>query len=393
MLKLLQSLTRSAALMLALLFWGTAALAQTAPQDRTTADIRLELLQQLQQDGFLSDKMAQEARLKYVDPKAVNAPVAQDGPPAAPSLWERYVSWVNFFKVTAVLLLLVAFSGAIAKLGRRLKKIILLVPTPVYQAALLSASVYGTFAAADFLAAQAYYLRLFCAFSNLILLGWVFESSLQLKALLARLLKAGLPLNVLACAAGMLYFGALAIFNGSTLLGFIAVIFLSGVFSFGVSYAPGVLTLFFAKNRLAAVILGHLLVLGTYAGLKISGALPPESALFAAGLEYYGTVALGVGFLVGTSPFGKKDAAAAAYFFLFLLTLTLIAAITGYFFFDLKVIGTIMCFFGLLLALEWIGFLSHKVGFLPGAAIMGAVLYGVAMLLEANSHLIIFRIT
>jgi len=79
-----------------------------------------------------------------------------------------------------------------------------------------------------------------------------------------------------------------------------------------------------------------------------------------------------------------------AYFCLFLFTL--VAAITGYFFFDLKVIGTIMCFFGLLLALEWIGFFSHKAGFIPFAAIMGAVLYGVAMLLEANSHLIVFRL-
>ena len=50
-----------------------------------------------------------------------------------------------------------------------------------------------------------------------------------------------------------------------------------------------------------------------------------------------------------------------------------------------------MCFFGLLLALEWIASLSYMAGFLPCAAIMGAVLYGVAMLLEANSHLIIFR--
>lgn len=84
------------------------------------------------------------------------------------------------------------------------------------------------------------------------------------------------------------------------------------------SYAPGVLVLFFAKNRMAAVIL-----------------------------------CLGVGFLAGTSPFGRKNTAAAAYFVLFLITL--VAAVTGYFFFDLKVIGTMMCFFGLLLALEWIG--------------------------------------
>lgn len=389
MLTLLKSLIRSAALMLALLFFGAAAIAQTAPQDKTTADIRLELLQKMQQDGFLSDKMAQEARLKYVDPKAVNAPVAKDALPAAPSLWERYVSWVNFFKVAAVLLLLVAFSGAIAKLGKRLKTIILLVPTPVYQTVLLSASVYGTFCAADFLAEQAYYVRLFSAFSNLILLGWVFKSTESLKALLAHLIKSGLPLNILACAAGALYFGALAVFNGSSLLGFIAVIFLSGVFSFGVSYAPGVLTLFFADNRMAAVILGHLLLLCTYAWLKISGGLPPQSALFAAGIEYYATVALGVGFLAGTSPFGRKNGAAGAYFVLFLITL--VAAVTGYFFFDLKVIGTIMCFFGLLLALEWIASLSYMAGFLPCAAIMGAVLYGVAMLLEANSHLIIFR--
>ena len=63
----LESLSRSVVLLLALLFLGTCAMAQTAPQDKTTADIRLELLQQMQQDGFLSDKLAQQARLKYVD--------------------------------------------------------------------------------------------------------------------------------------------------------------------------------------------------------------------------------------------------------------------------------------------------------------------------------------
>lgn len=384
---LFKSLARSAVLILTLLFWGATAIAQIAPQDKSTADIRLELLQKMQDDGFLSDKMAQEARLKYVDPKAINAPLSKDPPP--PSLWERYVSWVNFFKVTAVLLLLVAFSGAIAKLGKRLKIIILLVPTPVYQASLLSASVYGTFCTADFLAAEAYYVRLFCAFSNLILLGWIFSSIQFLKELFTTLNRKGIPMDVMICLVGVLYFGSLAIFNSSSLLGFLAAIYLSGVFSFGVSYAPGMLTLFVAEKRIAAVIIGHLLVLLTYAGLKISGSLPPESAVFTAGIEYYGTVALGVGFLVATSPFGKKDAAAVTYFLLFCITL--IAAITGYFFFDLKIIGTIMCIFGLLLALEWIGVLSYAAGFLPFAAIMGAILYGVAMLLEANSHLIIFK--
>jgi len=389
MLTLLKSLIRSAALMLALLFFGAAAIAQTAPQDKTTADIRLELLQKMQQDGFLSDKMAQEARLKYVDPKAVNAPVVKGQTPDSPSLWERYVSWVNFFKVVAVLLLLVAFSGAIAKLGHRLKTIILLVPTPVYQAALLSASVFGTFWSGNFLAQEAYYLRLFCTFSNLVLLAWIVSSLPRLQAFMASLAQKGVPVDVLACAIGTLYFGSLAIFNASLLLGFIAAMCLSGVFSFGVLYAPGLLVLFFAESRMAAVIIGHLLVLGSYAGLKISGGLPPQASVFAAGIEYYASIALGVGFLVGASPFREKGASTVAYFCLFLLTL--VAAITGYFFFDLKVIGTIMCFFGLLLALEWIGFFSHKAGFIPFAAIMGAVLYGLAMLLEANSHLIIFR--
>ncbi len=388
----LPSWIRLAALMMALFFMAAVASAQPTPQDQATATARLELLQKMQQDGFLTEKMAQEARLRYVDHGAVKAPVAKDPPPASPSLWERYVSWVNFFKVTAVLLLLVAFSGAIARLGHRLKALILRVPTPVYQATLLSASVCGTFWRGDVLMAEAYYLRLFCVFSNLILLGWIVSSlpSLpRLKAFLESLLKKGFPLDVLACAASLLYFGSLALYNGSSLLGFIAVMCLSGVFSFGVCYAPGMLILFFERDRMAAVILGHLLVVGTYAGLKISGGLPPQSAVFAAGLEYYATVALGVGFLVAASPFRQKGTSMFVYLGLFLLTL--IAAITGYFFFDLKVIGTMMCFFGLLLALEWIGFLSHKAGFLPFAAIMGAVLYGIAMLLEANSHLIILR--
>ena len=115
-----------------------------------------------------------------------------------------------------------------------------------------------------------------------------------------------------------------------------------------------------------------------------------QTALFAVGLEYYCTIAMGVGFLVGASPLAREGGAVGGYLMLFIAVVA--AAVTGYFFYDLKVIGSILCCIGVLLALEWIGYLSYQTGFLFGTFLMGVVLYGGALLLERYAHLIVLRL-
>lgn len=360
-----------------------------AANPQTAGQVKLELLTQLERDGYLSNKLATEAKEKYVDPQELALPLAQGSPKAEDSLWDQYASWTNFFKVVGVVCLLVAFGSTIARFATWAMFVIVMVPKEVYQTVFLAASLTMTLVPQVLWASQAFYLALFGAFANVLLLGWVVESHPKLAKFLANIFKLGIPPACIASFWGMLYFGALALAYQSQIFGFFAAVCLSGIFSFAIVYRPGVLTLFFHEKGTPAVVFGHLVVLVGYAGLKIAGVLPTQTSLFQAGLEYYGTIAMGVGFLVGASPFGR-DKAVGGYLALFLVVL--LAAVTGYFFYDLKVIGSILVCIAILLALEWLGYLSHKAGFILGAFLAGTSLYGGALLLERYAHLLVLKL-
>lgn len=345
-----------------------------ADEAKTAGQVKLELLKQLEHDGYLSNKLANEAKEKYVDPQELSVPLAAAASGAAKaqeSFWDKYVSWTNFFKVVGGIMLLVAFGGTIARFAAWAAFLIIQVPKEVYQAVFLTASLTLTLAPGIVWASQAFYMALFGAFANVVLLAWVLETHDRLKAFLVNLFKLGIPPACVASFWGMLYFGALALAYQSQIFGFFAAVCLSGILSFAILYRPGVLMLFFHEKGTGAVVFGHLVVLATCAAMKVTGHLPAQTELFAVGLEHYCTIAMGVGFLVGASPFTRSQTAA------------------GY---DLKVIGSILCCIGVLLALEWIGHLSYRAGFLFGTFLMGVVLYGGALLLERYAHLIVLRL-
>ena len=316
-----------------------------------------------------------------------SAPVAAES-----SLWARYLSWSSFFKIVGVILLLVAFASSIALFATSVMKLIVKVPKELYQTVFLGLSLTGTLWPEQVWASQAFYLALFCAFANVILSSWVAATHPQLEAWVVRLIngiKLGIPFSSAVSFLGMLYFGALALAYQSEIFGFFAIVCLSGVLSFGLYYRPGVLTLHFREKALNAVVFGHLLVLLSYAGLKVSGHLPAQAAFFVAGLAYYCTIAMGVGFLVGASPGGRKSTAG---FYLLLFSLVLFGAMFGYFFWDLKVIGSILCCIAVLLALEWIAYLSYQVNFVFCSLVLGVALYGGSLLLEAYGPYIVLRL-
>ncbi len=386
----MRQLFRALALVFCLL--GLPAFAATAGVN--PAQVKLDLIKAMEADGFLSNKLANDAKTKYVDPKELAAPAsaaAQGSADKGESLWDRYVSWTNFFKVCGVILLLVAFSGFIGRIAAGLMFLIVQVPKEVYQAVMLSATALMTLRPDIIWQSQSFYLALFGAFGNLMLLAWVVESHPKVKAAIAKLFNLGLPVASVLSFWGMLYFGALAVGYQSQIFGFFAAVCLSGILSFGIYYRPGVLTLHFHEKGTPAVVFGHLAVLAIYAGLKISGHLPAQVGLFTVGLEYYCTIAMGVGFLVGASPFnGLRDASPLGYLFLF--ALVAFAAVSGYFMFDLKVIGSIICCIGVLLALEWIGYMGYRVGFLFGTFLLGIALYGASLLAEHYGHLVVLRL-
>ena len=366
--------------------WGLPAWA-TSTTNTTAAQVKLDLLKQLETDGFLSAKLAQEAKDKYVDPTQLTSPVTSET--TSDSLWARYVSWVNFFKVAGVILLLIAFGGTLRNLVRGVWHLLVQVPPAVYQGTLLTVTITGTLRPELLWASQSFYVAMFCAFANLGLLCWVLATYEKLAKALAALFNLGIPVGSVLSFWGMLYFGALALGYNSQIFGFFAAVCLSGILSFGVYYMPGVLTLYFKEKALNAVVFGHLGILAGYAGLKITGTLPTQADVFVTGLEYYCTIGFAVGLLVGASPFFNRRES-GLYGLVFVLSL--LAAITGYFFYDLKVIGSILCSFFILLVLEWLTYWGFRGGVVIGSGILGGTLYSMSLLLERFGHLLVLRI-
>ena len=246
-----------------------------------------------------------------------------------------------------------------------------LVSVAVYHIGLLALTLTGLFRPDLVWASQSFYVALFSSFATLCALAWIFSTYKVLAETLAKMFRLGVPVGSVISFWGMLYFAALALAYQSQIFGFFAAVCLSGILSFGIYYRPGVLTLDFNEKALGAVTFCHLAVLLGYVGLRITGHAPAQTALFTAGFEYYRTIAMGVGFLVGASAFRMKEGC-VSYLFGFMLILA--AAVTGYFFCDFKVIGSILCCIGMLLALEWIGYLGYQGGFLFGTFVAGMML-------------------
>lgn len=361
------------------IFSGTA----NAAEPRAEGQVQLELIHKLETDGYLSKKLAEEAALKYVDVKQLQAPASTVhtsavAPPA--SIWERYLTWLNFAKVMGLILLLVAFGGTVRNLIKGAWHVMAQVPVLAYQLPLLAISGYATLVPHAFWASQSVYVALLASFTNIILFGWLLKMHPKLSNALIRLFTFGIPLASVISFWAMLYFGVLALHYDSQILGFFAAVGFSGVLSFGLYYSTGTLYLHFNREGLFAVVFGHLAALALYIFLKVSGLYPASARVFESGLEYYCTIALCVGLVAGSSPWFHVERARP------LMALLLIAvfasAMTGYFFWDLKVIGSIISCFFILFVLGWIAKLGYSAGLVAGSGLLGATLYGAAILME-----------
>jgi hypothetical protein len=376
------------ALFLALLSGGTYA----AESGRTEAQVQLELLNNLERDGFLSKKLSAEAKVKYLDPKQLAAPgKSAQTTTAAPedSLWSRYVTWWNFIKVLAVILFLIVIGGTVRNIIKGIWPLLAKVPVIVYQLPLLAVSGYATLMPQAFWASQSFYVALLASFSNIIVVGWILAMYPKFAKALASLFKLGIPVASVASFWLMLYFGALAIHYQSLIFGFFTAISLSAVLSFGLYYSRGTLYLDFNDKALHAVVFGHLAVLGAYVFMKANGFLPAYAEVFVSGIEYYCTVALCVGLLCGASPWSWEKDSIGGMSLLFILVF--FGAMAGYFFLDLHVIGSIISCFFILFVLEWMAKFGYSGGMIAGSAVMGTALYGCALLMEKYGSFIVLQ--
>lgn len=372
------------AVLLSLLLTQTASASPTLPLNE--ARVKLELIHQMESDGFLSTKLANEAKEKYVDPTKLDAPEATRSAQPEESLWNRYLSLTNFLKVAGVLFLLGAFYGTIVNLAKGVWHLLIKVPTIVYQLPLLAVTLFATMCPQLLWPSQALYIALFGSIANIVVVGWILAIYPKVAAFLANLFKLGIPLGSVISFWGMLYFGGLAFWYHSQIFGFLAAICVSGVLTFGIQYGRGVLTLAFDEDALGAVVFGHLAVLGIYVVVRQTMPELTGLAYFKVGLEYYCTIALMTGLLVGSAPFSRNKATGL---YVLLMVLMVIAATTGYFMIDLKVIGSIVTCFFVLSIIEWLAYLGFQGGLIAGSAVLGVALYSLSLVAQHFGHYIV----
>jgi hypothetical protein len=369
-----------------LLFFSNPSFAQSTANSE---QVKLSLIQQMTKDGFLSEKMSIEATKTYIDTKKLKTPGAETSVTVKANTWSQYFSFINFIKVTAIILLLFCFSGTIKKIIQGAWHLIIQVPIIIYQTSFLTVSLICTIFPTYLWAAEAFYIALFGAFANLIIIGWILEFHPKLVIFLKKLFNIGLPIETIISFWGMLYFSLLAVAYHSQIFGFFATVCLSGIFSFTLYYSSGTLWLFFKDNALSALVFGHAIVLIIYSILHTTGNFNSYLPLFQAGLEFYCTIALGTGLLVGSAPWGRGNKTGL---YLFIAITLFVMSIFGFFFLDLKVIGSIMTCFIILIALEWIAYMGFLAGFIIGTGVSGALLYGVALALEKYGHLLFLNL-
>lgn len=352
----------------------------------TIADIKTNLISAMEKDGYLSQKMASEVAQKYIS-EADKVPISKAIQESKSVSWSEYLSWINFIKIVAVGFLLVAFSGAIKRVIEGLWHIIVAVPVIVYQSVFLTIGLFGIFRPDLIWESQYFYIATFFSFSNLIVFSWILETQPKIVEKIKQIFSFGIPISCVASFYGMVYFGILALSYESSLFGFFAVVCLSGVFSFGLHYSTGTLTLYFKENMLPSVVFGNLIVIIGY--IAIFKTFPEHTTYFNSGIQYYCTIAMCVGLLVGAAPFYKSDVS-LGYSLLFIVIA--IFASFGYFFYDLQVMASIIFFFFILFILEWIGYLCIQTGFIIGSAIAGGTLFGIAKLFEHYGSMIILHL-
>lgn len=336
----------------------------------SVAEVQTQLLTQLETDGVLTAQEAQAAKAKYVQ----GAQAA-----AAEKKWTEYLSLANFAKVVGVVLLLVAFHGVIVNIVKGVWHLIVAVPLEVYQFSMLTITVGGLFRPDLIYAEQSFYVALFCAFATPMVLVWIAGTHEKLAARLAAFFSVGLPIGSVVNAWACAYFALLAFAYSSQIFGFFAVVAFAGVLTFGMTYRPGVLSMDFDAPKLPMVVLGHAILIGAYIGASMDGA-PEWLRFFKAGVEYYATIALGVALLCGASPWWNRI---NGFYSLVMIAAAVFGAV-AFHVLGFPVIGSILMVFFVLWALEWLGYMSFKVGVITGCFTVGALLFFGATLFEKH---------
>jgi hypothetical protein len=339
-------------------------------------NIAVRLLAALESDGLIARDKADLASDKLLELLAEERQRTSA---------RRYNALANFAKVVAVIFLLIALWMVLDLLGPLVWSIIVMVPVIIYQVVFLAASVIGLIFAPT-TGRHRMYVAYFCAFANLLLIGWIVGTNRQLQDWLAALAEylTFLGAETLQCIVsliGAFYFGVLAIVFSSEVFGFFTVVSLSATTSFGLCYFPEVLVLFLDWGMLNQVIFGHLIVVTVFTTLRVLQKLPSHGKLFLKGVDFYCSIALGTALLLGSSPYSWYKSQLYIPYMLLFCTIWA-AAMAVYFLADIKAIGSVLSVFAVLTAFDWIWSFSSQAGAIFCCVLIAAMLYGGVILLE-----------
>jgi hypothetical protein len=329
----------------------------------------------LSEDGFLSPENAQLARAYYNDEREEK------------ESWTHFLSMVNLLKVLGVGFLLWAFRGVIEKLIRAGWRFIRLIPTIYYQMVLLAFTIFLTVAPAylvipangyifNSLAGARFYIALFGSLASLLVMVWVFAVYEQFLHFILRRFPPLLRVALIGLDL-TLYFALLAFLYQSQIFGFLAVAALVAASGFFVSYSSLGLSLGVkGEDYLLGVVAANLaLVAGNFfapaAGLM----------LFKVGLNYLPPIALGCSLLIASSPFLRDYKLHIPA--LFLMIIVGIGSVLAVNYLAAGPSPVILVSFFSFFVLEWLGYGAFKTHWIVGSAVVGVLLWALALLMES----------
>lgn len=363
-------------------------------EDFYEAQIIINNIELMTKDGFIADKNAKEAKNKYVfqndelkermenyEENSYNTV----GSPDTEASWTEYITFLNIVKFIAVVILIIAFNGFIFKFASIFLVIIVAFPVILYQALFLSLGFVMTFFPELIWESQAFYLAFFGSFINIIILGWIAVTYDTLVKKLIKLFTIGINPHILACIYGAIYFGALAIMYSSSAFGLLSIGFIVSSTGFVIYHSSLCVALGVNKEEhLATVIFSNLIILSLYSFIKINAIDIPYLEHFIIGIEYLCSLALSICLLIAASPFFNYRGKVKSTFIIstILMFVCSILALMGSVFYELTTIGAFLNTIFILYVLEWIGFISKKVGWISFLFALGVSLFGIALLLE-----------
>ncbi|CAL6008471.1 Conserved_hypothetical protein [Hexamita inflata] len=341
-------------------------------QAKTEDEVRKQLLTELIQDGELNAQNQEKLIAKYVVPFVVNK--------------TKYLSITNFIKTIAVGMLLFATWGIITIVIEKALDVFASIPLYVYLFLAFMASVTGLVAPKTYSKSQSDYVAITCTFTTLMVISATFGAYNKQLEPIMQIFRLGIPRVLIANFWLIVYFASIALYYKSQIIGFFTIVSLSSLTSFSLIYVPGTLFLHFKDEMLPIVVIVHSLELLIYIGLKLTNYFPEVFSVFKFGVEYYASIALGTGLLVGASPFYSHMKYTIPYVLLFIIITT--GSLAVHFLGGIKVPGSVLTCFCFLTVLEWFGYIGFRGGMIVGCIVSAAGLFGAAGLIEKYSDFI-----